>query len=323
MGPLRIAYVGNFKPAHSTETHLARTLDQLGHTVARIQEDDLTPDALTRALERLDIDLFLFTRTWGNTVTMGHLDALHKRGVPTVSYHLDLYVPLARNGGIDHDPFWRTDYVFTPDGDQRSAAEFARRGINHRWMPPGVVADECYLAASVEPTRDVVFVGSRDYHREYPYRPQLIDWLEATYRRRFEWHGRPGIPVRGHELNTLYASTKVAVGDSLVMHAQSTTEQPWARYWSDRLYECPGRGGFQIFPRIEGIEDHFTDGVDIVLYDFGDWGGLRGRIDHYLTHDDEREKIRRAGHEHVRTNHTYHHRLTAALDLLRAEGMIS
>jgi hypothetical protein len=316
-----IGYVGNFKPPHSTETHLARTLEQMGHQVARLQEDDLTPDALTRALDRLDLGLFLFTRTWGQTVTMGHLETLRKRGVPTVSYHLDLYVPLQRNGGIDTDPFWRTDVVFTPDGDPRSAAEFERRGINHRWMLPAVVADECYLAAGVEPSRDVIFVGSGPgYHPEWPYRGELLDWLTATYRGRFTQHGGRGQAVRGHELNALYAGTKVAVGDALVLERDDIR---WRSYTSDRRYEAPGRGACQIFPRIEGLGDGFEDGVTIVEYDFGDWAGLRDRIDYYLAHDDEREKIRRAGHEHVKANHTYTQRLTQALDILRAEGVIS
>lgn len=317
---LRIGYVGNFKPSHSTETHLARTLEQLGHQVARLQEDDLTPETLTRALDRLDLDLFWFTRTWGNTVQLGHLEALRHRGVPTVSYHLDLYVPLARNGGIDHDPFWRTDYVFTPDGDHRSAVEFERRGINHHWMPPAIVADEAYMAAGVDPTRDVIFVGSGPgYHPEWPYRGQLLDWLASTYQARFSQHGGRGQAVRGHELNALYASTKVAVGDALVLERDGTR---WRSYTSDRRYEAPGRGAFQIFPRIEGLDDGFVDGETIILYDFGDWSGLKDRIDHYLSHDEERERIRLAGHEHVKAHHTYTHRLTAALDLLRTEGAI-
>lgn len=44
-----IGYCGNFKPSHSTETHLARTLEQAGHQVARLQEDDLTLDQFGRA----------------------------------------------------------------------------------------------------------------------------------------------------------------------------------------------------------------------------------------------------------------------------------
>lgn len=321
--PLTVMYVGNFRPAHSTETHLARTLEQMGHTVLRVQEDATSPQLLTRRLTSEDTDLFLFTRTWGKTVEASHLALLAKRGVTSVSYHLDLYLGLKRDGGIDRDPFWRTDWVFTPDGDPSSQDEFERRGINHRWMPPGVVADECYLTADVPLEREVIFVGSGKphevdgYHPEYSYRGQLLGWLEDTYGSRYSHHGARGQSVRGAELNRMYASTRVAVGDSLV---KGFTHKG---YCSDRRYEAPGRGAFQIFPRIDGLNDGFVDGETIVEYDFGDFGGLKERIDHYLAHDGERERIRRAGHALVREHHTYTNRLTRMFEILRAEGALS
>lgn len=313
---LRIAYVGNFRHPWCTEVHLARTLEQLGHTVYRLQEDHLNPATLTRALKGRQatdgLDLFWFTRTWGRTVTLDHLAWLDAQGIPSIAYHLDLYVPLARGRNIDRDPFWRCTHVFTPDGDPHSADTFAAAGINHHWMLPAVVADECYLA-DVPLTRDVVFVGSRQYHAEWPYRGQLLDWLERTYGDRFGWHGpENGGVVRGDDLNRLYASTRVAIGDSLV------PGYTHVGYASDRRYEAPGRGAFQIGPRIAGLDDGFVDGVSTVLYDFGDWDGLRDRISHYLTRDDERERIRRAGHNHVKAHHTYTNRLTAALALIGA-----
>jgi Glycosyl transferases group 1 len=317
---LHVAYVGNFSLPYCTEVHIARTLEQLGHRVTRLQENGLTPDGMASELDRLICgdrpDLFLFTRTWGRTVTMDHLDLLRRNGIPSVSYHLDLYVGLQRDGGIDTDPFWRTDFVFTPDGDPESAQAFAGKGINHRWLLPGVVADECYLA-NVPLLHDVIFCGSRQYHQEWPYRGQLLSWLDTTYGNRFEWWGpENGRLARGDDLNRLYTSSRVVVGDSLVLGFKHRS------YASDRRYETPGRGGFMIHPRIAGIDDGFVDGVNTVFYDFGDFDGLRQRIDHYLTHDDERERIRVAGHEHVRANHTYTQRLTEMLDVLRTEGAI-
>jgi hypothetical protein len=306
-----IAYVGNFSLPYCTEVHAARTLEQLGHTVHRLQENGFTPAGLAAALERLNPGLFLFTRTWGKTVRMGHLDRLRARGIPSASYHLDLYLGLARDGGIDRDPFWRTDHVFTPDGDPASAVEFARRGINHHYLPPAVVADECYLA-DVPLEHDVVFVGSRRYHPEYPYRPALLDWLASTYGPRFRWYGAEnGGVVRGEALNRLYASTRVVVGDSLILPGRS-------KYCSDRRYETPGRGGFMIQPWIAGIDDGFVDGVNTVFYQHGDFAQLEDLICHYLdpASDVARERIRRAGHEHVKVNHTYTHRLTAAFDTI-------
>jgi Glycosyl transferases group 1 len=314
---MRIGYVGNFSLPYCTEVHVARTLEQLGHTVIRFQENGFTPDGLSAALDGAEIDLLMFTRTWGSTVRMEHLKRLQSRGIPTASFHLDLYVGLKRDGGIDSDPFWRTDFVFTPDGDPACQAEFERRGINHRWLRPGVVADECYID-DVPLEHDIIFVGSRAYHSEWPYRGQLIDWLERTYGSRFEMYGNAthwGV-IRGDDLNKLYASSRIVIGDSLV---QGFTHQAYA---SDRRFETPGRGGFMIQPWIDGLNDGFVDGVNAAFYRFGDFDSLAAKIRHYLVHDNERERIRRAGHEHTVAHHTYTHRMTEMLDVLRAEGAI-
>jgi hypothetical protein len=320
-GVMHIAYVGNFSLPYCTETHVARTLGQLGHRVTRLQENGFTPAGMTTELQRLvdadRPDLWLFTRTWGNTVRMDHLDLLHRAGVPTASFHLDLYVGLKRDGNIDSDPFWRTDFVFTPDGDPESAKVFAAKGINHRWLLPGVVADECHIA-NTPLQRDIVFCGSRQYHSEWGYRPQLISWLESTFGNRFEWWGpENGRLARGDDLNRLYASARVVVGDSLVPGFTKPG------YCSDRRYETPGRGGFMIHPWIDGIDDGMVDGVNTAFYRFGDFDGLAAKIRHYLENDDERERIRLAGHELVKARHTYINRMTEMLDVLRAEGAIA
>jgi hypothetical protein len=184
-----IIYVGNFRHDFCTESHIARTLEALQHVVIYVQEDETTPDQLTQLLAAGGFELFLFTRTWGHTVDESHLELLRKLGVPSVSYHLDLYAPLKRSVGLETDSFWRTDYVFTPDGDPRSAELFAAKGINHHFMWPAVYGPEAYLL-DLPVVHDVIFVGSwRGYHPEWPYREQLVQWLNKSYGRRFEVWG--------------------------------------------------------------------------------------------------------------------------------------
>ena len=159
------------------------------------------------------------------------------------------------------------------------------------------------MAQPQEPMLDVIFVGSRGYHPEWSYRPKLIDWLRATYGERFKHFGGDGLGVvREEKLNQLYADSKVAVGDSLCINF----DYPY--YWSDRVYETLGRGGFMIHPYIQGMGDHFENGKHLVFYDFNNFEQLKGLIDYYLEHPEEREAIRLAGHEHVKANHTYKNR---------------
>ena len=78
-----------------------------------------------------------------------------------------------------------------------------------------------------------------------------------------------------------------------------------------------------IQPWIDGLDDGFVDGVNAAFYRFGDLDSLAAKIRHYLANDDERERIRRAGLEHTHAHHTYTHRMTEMLDVLRAEGAIA
>jgi SAM-dependent methyltransferase len=81
-----------------------------------------------------------------------------------------------------------------------------------------------------------------------------------------------------------------------------------------------GRGGFMIHPHIKGMEEEFTHGENVIFYKYGDFDQLREYIDYYLEHHEEREKIRKAGHEFVKKNATYTNRLQEALDIIFHPG---
>lgn len=322
---MKIAYVGNFSQPFCTEVHIAATLQDLGHSVERLQENELQP-WWASDMVAAGADLVLYTRTWGQYVTLEHLAQLREGGITTASYHLDLYVGLKREDGLDDDPFWRTDFVFTPDGDPASAEVFERKGINHHYIKPGVFKGECYINAKEESRfalgNDVVFVGGGSPtgegpqygHEEWPYRGELLKFLKDTYGDRFSKYGYPQETIRNDRLNQLYANSKVVVGDSLCLGFS----HPY--YWSDRVYETLGRGGFIIHPFIPGMDEEFTDGENIVFYDFADWDQLKQKIDYWLANDAERELVRRNGHEFVKNNATYHDRLTQALDIIASAG---
>lgn len=324
---MRIGYIGNFKHSWCTEVHLARELRGLGHEVLEFQEP-VDPRQHGRFLRNLEhqsrtqgLNLVMFTRTWGLPPHTTELwRRLEARGIVTCSYHLDLYVGLMRQKGMDDDPFWTTQHVFTPDGDPKSAEFFAARGINHHWSPPAVVSDECVPGMwRDEYAYDVVFVGSQGYHVEWPWRGQLLTYLRDRYGDRFRRFGGdcPEGPTRGKDLIDLYASAKVVVGDSLCLPGHT-------RYFSDRYFETVGRGGFLIAPRVLGIEEFLTDGEHFVGYDFPEdfsdhdgvskaLGQIADLVDYYVDHQGEARLIASQGQAHVAATQTYKHRLAAAL----------
>lgn len=302
---MKIAFLGNFEVSYSSENHHAKSLEALGHEVIKLQENVTNADVVIESSR--EADLFVWVHTHGWVIPDGEINKgsdvvsiIKGFGIPVISYHLDLWFGIERQKDLEQDPFYKQlDYFFATD---KLMCDWfnAETNVKGVYLPAAVFHEEAILLD--EPIRnDVIFVGSKGYHPEWQYRPQLIDWLLNTYNTSFTHVGGDGDTgtVRGLELNRIYARTKVAVGDTLCIGF----DYPY--YFSDRLFESTGRGGFTIFPYIKGIEDCFEIDKEIVVYNFGDFDQLRSKIDYYLEYEDEREAIRRAGHERTKKDHTY------------------
>lgn len=310
---MRVVLYGNGEVSYCSEVHYKRSLEALGHDVVLLQENRVPTDTVLEESLRSDALIWVHTHSFHNQgmPMLGVLATLKAAGIPTIAMHLDLYVPLKRWQEYEGSPYFKTEYWFTVD--KLMADLLNERGLTKaHFIPAGVLEDECYISDQPSPhANDVIFVGSRRYHDEWPWRPQLIDWLRATYGSRFTHVGGDGDTgtLRGDDLNRVYANSKVAVGDTLCMNF----DYPY--YASDRLWEAAGRGAFQIFPRITGLDEWFKDGEHLRYFTFGDFDGLKTLIDHYLddANAPERERIRRAGHEMVKSTGTYRHRWESIL----------
>lgn len=311
-----VLYVGNYKQPWCTEVHVANTLESLGHKVIRLQEDTLLPGELINEAVQNKPDLVLWTRTWPGKVTLADIEKLRSLDFTTVSYHLDLYVGLQRESGLDSDSFWRTDYVFTPDGDPRSAEVFKAKGINHYWLKPGVYGPECVRGRVRDEFRsELAFIGSTvNYHHEWSYRQELIHFLQETYGGSFKIYGSPFRSVRGQDLNDVLASTDIIIGDTCCPGYDHEN------YWSDRVCEVTGRGGFIIHPRIKGLDAEFKEHEEIAFYNYGDFDHLKKLIDWYLEHDDYREAVRAKGMQRTINEHTYTNRIKELLGVVSAKN---
>lgn len=306
--------MGNFGPSWSTENHIGRSLEAIGCDLVRIQEEtSVWKDVPERSA---GCNLVLWTRTFGLDRDLDAqteaLSRLRDRGTPTATWHLDKWWDLPREDQIGTEPFFTCDHVFTADGgnDERWRAA----GVNHHWMPPGVVADECVIGAFSPMYRvDVAFVGNWNgsYHPEWKHRAELITFLRRAYAGRFRCWPR-GAQVRGLELSNLYATAKVVVGDSCMVAGTGY-------YWSDRIPETLGRGGFLLHPDTAGLSDHYAIGEHLDTWPLGDWSALRGKIDHYLRDLPERNRIRSAGYTHVKESQTYAHKARQVLATIGLE----
>jgi hypothetical protein len=301
----KITFLGNFRVDYSSESHHVKTLVSMGHKVIKLQETEATSEQIVEAATKSDLFIWIHTHGWdtpGNLTMNRVLARIKAANVPTMTYHLDLWFGLRRQADLKRDAVYKDiDHFFTVDS--RMAEWFNEAtSVRGHYLPAGVYDKEAVYKPS-KLTNDIIFVGSKGYHPEWKYRPKLINWLQATYPKRFQHYGRDGLGVvRGKDLNKLYASTKVVVGDTLCPNFK------YPDYWSDRIYETLGRGGFLIHPYIPGIEKEFADKEHVVFYEYNNFEQLESLINYYLQHDEERERIRIAGHELVKNKYTYKNR---------------
>lgn len=301
---MRVVFLGNFDFPFSTESHHAWTWEKMGHTVVRMQENRTSTNHVVDACHGADLFQYTHTHGWNTPGTFGLEEMLHrirKIGVKSFSYHLDLYWGLntldKREDRIGQHPSWKVDYFFSTDGANQQ--KYLDRGVNHIYLPPGVVEYGCKKGQFQQVlASEIGFVGSVGYHPEYPFRTRMIEELRKMYGPQFRVYGG----FREDALNNVYASCKIVVGDHCM------AGMPY--YWSDRLPETCGRGGFLIYPRTEGMT------IPTATYEPQNMNSLYNQIAHYMNHPQEREMTREAAFQHVKANDTYTHRLATILKVM-------
>ncbi len=340
---LSIVYFGNHGVRHSTESHVARALENNGHVVRRIQENDIEAWRTAADWTTWDFDadtgrpdFVLWTRTgWDWTrhgSTKVEADGLQRRmlalarrsHIPVIGYHLDIWWGLAREHQVFEEPFFEVDLLVTADGGHD--ADWERANVNHFWFPPAVSRDECAPGMfRDEFFSQVAFVGSwQDYHPEHPHRAELVQFLRHNYNNVTKFWPERGRPaVRNEDLRDLYASSLVNVGDSCFAGRVD-------RYISDRCPETLGRGGLLIHPRVAGV----TDGSDweyaptwaeddhLLCWEADDWDELGEKIDWALDHPDTCKEIAAAGRAFTLEHHTYERRTSQLIEHLSKVGLL-
>lgn len=311
---LRIGFIGNFEAPHSTENERKWSFEKLGHEVITFQENKTTYEHLFHSANDPmfgPLDLYIYSHTHGWEVPrLKHFFEYCKEArIPTVSVHLDRWAGLARESDIGKEATWFTEYQFMADFSPEAVKLYQEHKLNAHYLKPGVVEKDCYLAQPDHKKypHEIIFVGSKNYHPEYPFRPKLIQFLQDTYGDRFGHYGGDGLgSIRGHDLNVLYATAKVAVGDSCFGGRPN--------YVSDRYYETRGRGGFLVHPLVEGV-----DWAGVGHYEAQNVRSLKDTIDSYLKDETSREESRKAGFEWVKTRETYTNRAQEMLEAIYGE----
>jgi glycosyltransferase involved in cell wall biosynthesis len=118
--------------------------------------------------------------------------------------------------------------------------------------------------------------------------------------------------INDEKMIEVYNRAKIVLGFGVVS-AQDFREKP--RYQIRlRDFEAPMCGAFYLMEHQEEIREFFRIGEEIET--FRDRAELLDKIRYYLAHDDARNRIRLAGYERARRDHTWQKRLTDVFQFL-------
>jgi hypothetical protein len=217
-----------------------------------------------------------------------------------------------------HDPQWHRD-LDRPDIAHiatigRLADSFFVTGFDAEWRANGLRAKLLPAAgdAAIEPVpydprfaADVTFIGTGydperaklllEIARHERVRVWGLGW--EPWKDTLAWGGRP---VENHDFAAVCSSSKITLGINPARAKGATA------YTSDRLWMVMLAGGFYLGPGTPGLNRMLQDGLHCAFY--RDVPHCVEQAHHYVTHDEERERIRAAGERYVRSHHTYDQR---------------
>lgn len=295
-----VVYLGDFKHPWSTENYVTHALQSLGWRVVCLTARGTTFRNMKIHLLKWEPKFLLMSKREPHSAA-DLLNYCFDRSITTVTWQWDLFFNHHYRESLEMPPHFNVDYLFTTDGGHEQ--KWLELGINHHVLRQGIHEPEAMMIFNREPAFDVAFVGDPE---TYEGRNDMVKFLERRYAGKFICHQN----TRGLNLNRALSNVKIVVGDSY----------PSPGYWSNRIYEMLGRGGFMLHPVTEGMDEEFTDGHHYVSYNRGDFDHLEHVIDLCLDRTDERRQIQVQGHEHVRDSITYASRVERMLAVIGLAG---
>lgn len=288
---MKISFIGKFKKLHDEE-YIARSFEKIGCEVQRIEQGNQFQD-INSALLRFQPDIVLYCKWEKHPETQ---KVIRQLGAKTVCWLFDIYFDYVRERQVATRSFFRSDYVFTTDGGHNK--RFANAGIKHFCVRQGIYDEECALFPIEESEYDVIFVGSDN--SMFPERTKIINEISKDFKVR--WFGKLNTnELRGMQLNQVFAKAKIVIGDSYYS----------PQYWSNRVVETLGRGGFLIHQEVEGLNEEYPD---LVTYKRGDIKDLKEKIQYYLEHEGERREIIKKNYNLVKSRYTMDKKCRDLLD---------
>lgn len=162
------------------------------------------------------------------------------------------------------------------------------------WFPNAYPDDLIDYNPDIKKSFDVGFCGSMIADRPY-----WTSLLEIRYGNRF----KKDVFILGKDMVDAINSYKIA------------TNKSCSDDLNYRTFETLGAKTFLLTNKVPNIHKIFKDGEHCVMYDTID--EMITKIDYYLEHMDEANKIAESGYNHVKANHTYVQRAKMLLEIMK------
>ncbi len=275
---MKVVYIAKFDEFYRTGNYVSDAFARQSVRVVKVSPE-VNFAEIKRIINNERPDFVLY----GKVLKISQLVPwLRSNDIPSVFWLYDMAwgsspVANANRAHIIRMNIHKSNWFFSTDGGHDK--EWATLGVKHITLRQGIHVPDHILVPRVKVDFDILFTG----HPYFPLRDKMITFLKRRYGKQFH-HVISGL--RGKRLNEAVRSTKIVIADSY----------PSPQYWSNRIYEVTGRGGFVLHSTIEGLVGEFYPGRDIATFQYdGSFDELEPTIDHYLENDEDRERIRSNG----------------------------
>ena len=270
-----------------------QTLRDLGHTV-----DMVIPTGDLTLYGKYDLNLWV---DWGES-SMLHLIPYPILDAP----HPNVYIASDTHVDFNYRVNLAKKFDLVLCNQLRGKEEFESAGIqNVHWHPhafhslaynKGILDKDTgvWKTCAVAKRNDVCFVGMVR-------QPERVDFLDAMFK---------AFP------NFFYGQRFFDDASMVFNESKIVLNQAYSDDTNMRVFEGMASGSMLLTPRVPHLDKLVTDGVHCVMYDSTEDAIEKAHF--FLAHDEEREKIAKAGYDEVYEKHQYKHRAEKMLELFES-----
>lgn len=247
---------------------------------------------------------YIFFITYKDEVSKNTLRRLKEKNIKVIAWFSDDHWRFE-----DYSKYIAREICCSITTDSKAFEKYKECGFNvikSQWA----ANPKYYHPIPVNETHEITFVG-----QNYGPRGKIVEFLRKS-KIPIETFGRGwGDYLPFEKIISLFSSSKI----NLNISASSKDER--IKQIKGRVFEVPMCGGFLLTDYVEGLEEYFKIGKEIVCYE--NEKDLVDKIKYFLSHDKERKKIAMNGHRVSLKRHIWEARFKEIFKKLKEMNFIN